>query len=61
MKYVVIDKPYEELYSNIIFECKRKMKRIYIRPTINNETIGAYSNYKNVHYDKVIEKDKTSY
>jgi len=57
MKYVVIDKPYEKLYSNIIFDV-RENERIYIRPTINNETIGAYSNYKNVHYDKVIEKIK---
>jgi len=57
MKYVVIDKPYEKLYSNIIFNV-RENERIYIRPTINNETIGAYSNYKNVHYDKVIEKIK---
>lgn len=55
LKYVVIDKNFNKLYSNIIFEVKEN-ERIYVRPNINNEVVAAYSSYENVHYDKVIEK-----
>lgn len=55
LKYVVMDKSYNKLYSNIIFDVKEN-ERIYVRPNINNEVIGAYSSYNNVPYDKVIEK-----
>ncbi|MEG0775610.1 FAD-dependent oxidoreductase [Clostridium sp.] len=55
LKYIMLDKNYEKLYSNIIFDIKNK-ERIYIRPTISGGIIGAYSNEKNVSYDRVIKK-----
>ncbi|MPM40580.1 Monomeric sarcosine oxidase [bioreactor metagenome] len=55
LKYIMLDKKYEKLYSNIIFDIKGK-ERIYIRPTIVGGIIGAYSNDKNVSYDRVIRR-----
>jgi glycine/D-amino acid oxidase-like deaminating enzyme/bacterioferritin-associated ferredoxin len=55
LKYIMVDKSYEKLYSNIIFDIKGK-ERIYIRPTIAGGIIGAYSNEKNVSYGGVIKK-----
>ncbi|MEG0613964.1 MAG: FAD-dependent oxidoreductase [Clostridium sp.] len=57
LKYMVIDQNYSEMYSNIIFDVNED-ERLYLRPTINNEMIGAYSSYINVPYDKVVEKLK---
>ncbi|MEG1257138.1 FAD-dependent oxidoreductase [Clostridium sp.] len=57
LKYMVIDKNYSNIYSNIIFDVNDE-ERLYLRPTINNEIIGAYSSYVNVSYDKVVEKLK---
>lgn len=55
LKYMVIDKEYKNLYSNIIFDLNSK-ERVYIRPTIYGGIIGAYSNPNNVSYDKVVKK-----
>ena len=55
LKYIMIDKDYEKLYSNIIFDIRNR-ERVYIRPTIAGGIIGAYSNYKNLSYDRVIKK-----
>lgn len=55
LKYVMIDKEYEKLYSNILFDIRNK-ERIYIRPTIAGGIIGACSNTKNVSYDRVMKK-----
>jgi len=55
LKYIMLDKDYEKLYSNIIFDINDK-ERVYIRPTIGGGIIGAYSNKRNVSYDKVIKK-----
>ncbi len=55
LKYMVIDKEYKNLYSNIIFDLNSK-ERVYIRPTIYGGIIGAYSNPNSVSYDKVVKK-----
>lgn len=57
LKYMVIDKPYDKIYNNIIIN-NTADERICIRPSIGNEIVCAYSNMKNLQYDKVIEKLK---
>lgn len=57
LKYMIIDKPYDKIYNNIIIN-NTEDERICIRPSIGNEIVCAYSNKKNLQYDKVIEKLK---
>lgn len=57
LKYMVINKPYDETYNNIIIN-NTDGERICIRPSIRNEIVCAYSNIKNIRYDKVIERLK---
>lgn len=55
LKYFIVDKSYNNLYSSIIFDIDNKERR-YIRPTMNGEIIGALSTDENVNYDIVIDK-----
>lgn len=57
LKYMIIDKPYDKTYNNIIIN-NTEDERICIRPSIGNEIVCAYSSMKNLQYDKVIEKLK---
>lgn len=55
MKYMVMDKKYDDLYSNILLNISDK-ERIFVRPTVNNETMASYSRRENVAYDDVVKK-----
>ncbi len=55
MKYMIIDKKYDQLYSNVLFNVGDR-ERIFVRPTVNNDTMAAYSRRENVVYDDVIKK-----
>lgn len=55
MKYMVMDKKYDSLYSNILFNVGDE-ERIFVRPTVNNETMASYSRMENIAYDDVVKK-----
>lgn len=55
MKYMVMDKKYDSLYSNILLNVGDK-ERIFVRPTVNNETMASYSRRENIAYDDVVKK-----
>lgn len=55
MKYMVMDKKYDNLYSNILLNISDK-ERIFVRPTVNNETMASYSRRENIAYDDVVKK-----
>lgn len=55
MKYMIIDKKYDKLYSNILFNVSDN-ERIIVRPTIDNDTMAAYSRDENVSYDDVVKE-----
>lgn len=57
LKYMVINKPFNKIYNNIIFKTNNT-ERICIRPSIRNEIVCSYTNNINVPYDRVIEKVK---
>lgn len=55
MKYMVMDKKYDSLYSNILLNVGDE-ERIFVRPTVNNETMASYSRRENIAYDDVVKK-----
>lgn len=55
LKYIMVDKKYDNDYSNIIFDIDDKERR-YVRPTMDGKIIGALSTEKNISYNKVIDK-----
>lgn len=55
LKYFVLNKKYDSLFSNIIFDIHSNERR-YIRPTMDGKIIGAFSTEKSVNYDMVIDK-----
>lgn len=55
MKYMVMDKKYDSLYTNILFNVGDE-ERIFVRPTVNNETMASYSRMENIAYDDVVKK-----
>lgn len=58
LKYMVINKPFHDIFNNIIFSVNDN-ERICIRPSIRNEIVCSYTNSENVSYGKAIERVKS--